>query len=279
MRGVGLLLAGMVGLWSSAADGQEIETEDVFDGDYMIVGVGAGWLPSYEGSDDSRIVPLIGAVGELGGIGIGIRGPRLALDLVPDRAGRPVNFNLGPQVLYRANRKGNVKDEVVERLGSLKATVEVGFRAGMSFRGLVAKQDRVSVGVSTRWDVTGNSDGMVVAPSMSYLVPVSRAQVFGLRVAAEIVDDDHADYYFGITPAGSAASGLPVFDAKGGFKEASIGLATARDLNGNFLDGGFSIAAGVMYTRLFGSAARSPITSIRGSRNQWSVGAGLAYTF
>ena len=70
-----------------------------------------------------------------------------------------------------------------------------------------------------------------------------------------------------------------VYKAKGGFQEASIGIATARDLNGNLLDGGFAVGVGALYSRLFGSAAKTPITSIRGSRNQWTFGGGLAYTF
>jgi outer membrane scaffolding protein for murein synthesis (MipA/OmpV family) len=34
-----------------------------------------------------------------------------------------------------------------------------------------------------------------------------------------------------------------------------------------------------MYTRLKGSAARTPMTALRGSRNQWVAAAGLGFTF
>jgi outer membrane scaffolding protein for murein synthesis (MipA/OmpV family) len=33
------------------------------------------------------------------------------------------------------------------------------------------------------------------------------------------------------------------------------------------------------YTRLLGDAADSPMTSIRGSADQWLAGAGVGYTF
>jgi outer membrane scaffolding protein for murein synthesis (MipA/OmpV family) len=263
-----------------AQDAPAIKPErDVFDGDYVIIGGGALALPTYEGSDSTKVVPAFGASGEISGISFTIRGPSLSVDLLPDRPGSDVGFRFGPQIRYRANRNGSVGDPVVARLGKLDAVVEAGFRAGVSVEDLISREDRLNFGVSARWDISGNGSGMIVTPSATYLLPVSRGHAFGALVSAQFMDGDYADYNFGITPAGAAASGLPAFDAKGGFKEISIALATARDFNNNFLDGGFAIGVGAMYSRMFGSAARSPITSIRGSRNQWTFGGGLAYTF
>ncbi|RZJ94436.1 MAG: MipA/OmpV family protein, partial [Novosphingobium sp.] len=86
-------------------------------------------------------------------------------------------------------------------------------------------------------------------------------------------------YNYGIDAAGSAASGLPQYAGRGGFKEWNVGAFTAIDLSGNFLDGGFALGVGAQYSRLQGSAAETPITSIRGKRGQFFVGGGLAYTF
>lgn len=258
------------------------EDEDVFDGDYVIVVAGAGAVPTYEGSDNLRIMPMAGASGEISGIGFTIRGPSLSLDVLPDKAIRPgskVSLRFGPQIRYRANRKSNIGDDVVAKLGPLKSTVEAGFRAGFGVKDLFSNEDRLSVGVSARWDISGNSNATVITPSANYMLPVSKGHVFGALISTQFVDGDYMDFNFGVTPEGSAASGLPVFDGKGGFKEASIGIGTARDFNNNFLDGGFGIGLGVIYTRLFGSAADSPITSIRGSRNQWFFAGGLGYIF
>lgn len=256
-----------------------IPPDHVFEGDYVIVGVGAMAIPSYQGSDDSQIMPAIGAMGEVGGIGFTLRGPSLSLDLVPDRPGQDVRLRFGPQVRLRGNRTGRIGDPVVARLGKLDNVVEAGLRVGVSLDDVLSPADGLAAGISARWDISGKGSGMVVTPSATYLLPVSRAQAFGLLVSAQFVDDRYADYNYSISPAGAQASGLPVYRARGGFQEASVGLATARDLSGDFLDGGLSIGAGVMYSRLFGSAARSPITSIRGSRDQWMFGAGLGYTF
>lgn len=258
-------------------DGERVR--DVFDGDYVIVGIGPLVQPTYEGSDNTKVTPSAGASGEIAGIGFTVRGPSLSLDLIPDRPGSDVGFRFGPQIRYRANRHGSVGDEVVARLGKLDSVIEAGFRVGVSVEEVLSQADRLNAGVSARWDISGNGAGMVLTPSATYLLPVSRGHAFGLLVSAQFVDDKYADYNFSVSPAGAAASGLPVYRAKGGFKEASIALATGRDLNNNFLDGGFAIGVGAMYSRLFGSAAKSPITSIRGNRNQWTFGGGLAYTF
>src|SRR5690606_33494135 len=100
-------------------ESENIPDVDVFDGDYVIVGVGAMLLPSYDGSDSSRIIPGAGATGEVGGIGFTIRGPSLSLDLLGDQLGKNVGVRFGPQIRLRSNRNGKIGDEVVARLGEL----------------------------------------------------------------------------------------------------------------------------------------------------------------
>lgn len=256
-----------------------VPDQSVFDGDYLIVGVGAMSVPTYDGSDDGHIIPAAGATGEVGGIGFTLRGPSLSLDFIRDKPGSDVGFRFGPQVRLRSNRHGKVGDPVVAALGKLDNVIEAGFRVGMSFDDVISREDGLSVGVSARWDVSGKGAGRVVTPSASYLLPVSRAQAFGFLASMQFMDGQYADYNYAVTPEGAAVSGLPVFDAKGGLREVSFGVATARDLSGDFLDGGFAIGGGLMYSRLFGSAAKTPITRIRGSRKQWVFGGGLSYTF
>ena len=82
-----------------------------------------------------------------------------------------------------------------------------------------------------------------------------------------------------MTPAGSAASGLPVYRAKGGWKNWNSRFVAAYDLDGDLRNGGWAVGAAVSYTRLRGSAAKTPITALRGSRDQWLGALGLAYTF
>src|SRR5581483_12328949 len=98
-----------------------------------------------------------------------------------------------------------------------------------------------------------------------YFTPLSKAVVVGGRVGVEFVDDRYANYNYAISPEGSVASGLPAYHAHGGLKEVNAGAFVGYDLSGNFLDGGLAIGGGAMYSRLQGSAAETPITSVRGS--------------
>lgn len=251
----------------------------VFDGDYVIIGAGVGIGPSYEGSDNGQILPLAGATGEVGGIGFTIRGPSLSVDIITLDLGEDVTFTLGPQLRYRVNRPDNLGDDVVESLGKLPGVVEGGFRAGVSFGDLLSEQDNLSLGLSVRWDVSGKGSGRSITPAATYRLPLSRGLAVGFLASAQFIDDDYADYMYSIDAQGAANSGLPEFNAKGGLKELSFGFGGAADLNGNVLDGGFAIGAGVIYSRLFGSAADTPITSIRGSRDQWFLATGLGFIF
>jgi outer membrane scaffolding protein for murein synthesis (MipA/OmpV family) len=251
----------------------------VFEGDYLIVGAGAASVPSYEGSDDRTVVPAIGVLGEIGGVGISPRAAGLALDFVPDGRDARIGFNLGPVFRYRSNRARNIKDPVVKRLGELDSVIEGGVAVGFTVHGLFNSYDRLSAGSDFRWDISGKGGGMSIAPGVTYFTPLSRAFVVGGRVGAEFVDDRYANYNYGISAAGSAASGLPQYHAHGGLKEINAAAFVGYDLSGNFLDGGLAIGGGAMYSRLQGSAADTPITAIRGSRNQWFFGGGLAYTF
>lgn len=260
-------------------DPEVLPDDTVFDGDYAIVGLGVLSAPSYEGSDSNRIIPAAGVTGEIGGVGFTIRGPSLSLDLLKDKPGQKFGLRFGPQVRLRSNRNGKIGDPVVARLGELDNVVEAGVRVGASFQEVLSKADGLSVGISARWDVSGKGSGRVITPSATYMLPVSKAQAFGFLASAQFADGKYARYNYSISPEGAAASGLPVYDARGGLQEISLGVATARDLSGNFLDGGFAVGAGAMYSRLYGSAAETPITSVRGDRDQWMFGAGVTYTF
>jgi outer membrane scaffolding protein for murein synthesis (MipA/OmpV family) len=250
----------------------------VFSGDFLIIGAGPVVVPSYEGADELHVIPAAGVAGRIGGISINPRAAGIALDLIPDSDAK-VGLTLGPVLRYRTNRSGKVADPAVAALGKLKGVVEAGVNAGLAFKGVLNSHDSLSVSVDLRWDISGQHSGLIVSPGVSYLTPLSRAQVIGMAAGVNFIDERYARYNFGVTPAGSAASGLPVYAAHGGLKDWNFGAFTARDLNGNFLDGGFALAVGAMYSHLYGSAAESPVTRLRGKRGQWIFGGGLAYVF
>ncbi len=253
--------------------------ENVFDGDYVTLGAGLAISPSYDGSDNYDINPLPVILGSVAGIDFEPRGPGLALDVIPDRDGAKVDFILGPVGRARFDRNSGIRDDVVRDLGKLDVAVELGAVGGVKVNRVFNRFDSLTAEVDLRWDVAGAHRGRVIAPSLTYFRPINRGMAASLTISAEHVDDDYADYYFSISQAGSAASGLPSFNATGGWKNVGIAAFGAIDLDGNAMNGGLSVILIGSYSRLLGDPKRSPVTSIRGDADQFFGVVGIGYTF
>jgi outer membrane scaffolding protein for murein synthesis (MipA/OmpV family) len=247
-------------------------------GDYLAVGVGAGYGPSYEGSDDYVVFPVPLVQGRLGGIGISPRGGGVALDFVPDPPDGP-GFNAGIVGKVRLTRTHDTHDAVVNRLGKLDTAIEVGPTVGVSFPHVLNAYDSLTFTTDVLWDVGGAYQGMVVDPMVSYATPLNRGILASLSLSAEWGDRKFAKYYYSITPAQSATSGLPVFDAKSGFNKAGARLLLGIDLDGDLTNGGAAIFVLGGYTRQLGDGKRTPLTRLRGSADQFLAAAGFGYTF
>jgi outer membrane protein len=255
----------------------------VFDENWLSVGVGAGLVPSYSGSDDYILFPLPLIVGRVGGVGLRPNGPGIRLDLLsPAPALGPnqkTTFNFGPAIRFRNDRAQQIEDEVVELAEDLDVALEVGLAGGVTFPGVLNSNDSLTLNTQVRWDILGAHEGMLVEPTVGYSLPLSRAILFQGTVGLQFVDDSFADYYFTVTPDQSAATGLPLFEADGGLNSVSATAIVNFDLDGNALNGGFSIYSVMGYTRLVGDAANTPFTDLRGSANQFIFGVGVGYTF
>lgn len=252
----------------------------IFAGDWVAVGIGAGYGPSYDGSDDYVLFPAPLAQGSIGGIEFGARGPGLYVDLVADgNSNSNVKFVAGPLVRFRMDRNSNVKDPVVRLLGKEDVAIEVGATAGVSFSKVINPFDTLTVSSDIQWDVAGAHKGRLITPSISYSTPLSTAVFTSVSVSATHVDGNYADTYFSIDQAGSTASGLPQFEADGGWKSYGASLLGGVDLSGDARDGGWGIYAFFNYSRLTGDAKQSPVTSLRGSPDQWFMAGGISYTF
>ena len=246
--------------------------------DTITVGLGAGYRPTYEGSDDYRISPAAIVRGRVSGFSFWSRGTSLYLDLIPDSGG-DVDFSAGPVAGVRLNRTGGIKDRRVKRLGDLNTAYEVGGFVGIAKTGVITSEyDNIGVRVSYVKDVGNAHESHIITPAIEYGTPLDTKTFVGVGISADFVGDGYASYYFDVSPAGSVASGLPVYRAKGGFKSWGVNALVARALTGD-LRGGLSVALIGSYTRLRNDFRRSPITSVRGSPNQWFGAIGLAYTF
>ena len=280
------LLAFAAGALSSAAIAQDPPAptampspKDVLGRDTLTVGVGAGILPDYEGSDDYRIIPIGAVRGQYHGISFSTRGAYLYVDVVPDR-GNKVELIAGPVAGLRMNKRNHVDDDTVKLLPRLKTAVELGGFAGVSFHGLTNPYDTLSVRIDALHDVGGAHESTVLSPNVDFSTPLSRSTYVSASLGLEFVGNKFADYYYTITPAASLATGgrIAPFKADGGLKSWKAGLLLNQSLTGDLLHG-LSVFGAGQYSHLEGDFKRSPIVSQRGSASQWLGALGLAYTW
>ena len=107
---------------------------------------------------------------------------------------------------------------------------------------------------------------------------LEQLNAIGASLSAEHVAGKFARTYFGVTPAGAAASGLAPYTLGGGFKNIRASLLLTQSLSGDLRRGWALFAIG-SYSRLLGDFKRSPIVRDAGDADQFLVGAGIGYTF
>ena len=259
-----------------AATGALPNPEDIANRDSFSLGVGAAIIPDYEGSDDYKFTPLAAVRGQYRGISFYTLGTYLYVDVLPRNS--KVEFDAGPIVGFRSNKRRNIEDEVVDNLRKTKSAFEIGGFAGVSVHGVTNPYDTLSF----RLDVLRGSahKSTVVSPNVLFSTPLSRTTYIAASAGAEFVGGKYADYYYSIDADNSlrTAGILPVYNADGGMKNWKLGLLLNQSITGDLLRG-FSIFGAAQYSRLVGDFADSPIVDKRGSARQWVGAAGVAYTW
>jgi MipA family protein len=274
------LAAGLAFLALSAANPAIAQIED---SNVLTVGVGAAVIPSYEGSDDYRVIPVPQLRGKVSDFAFWTRGPSLYIDAIPNR-GDGIDFQLGPVAGVRFDRSSrkSIKDAAVRALGERDVAVELGGFVGIGKTGvLTSDYDNLSARVAITKDVAGAHDSYVITPAIEYFAPLSTRSFVGLGVSADYVGKKYGRYYYDVDAAGALASGLPAYSRAGegsGFKKVGVNLTGGLSLSGDLRKGWALFALGG-YSRMLGDYADSPVVSIAGSKNQWIGAVGVGYTF
>lgn len=120
----------------------------------------------------------------------------------------------------------------------------------------------------------GGHNGVVADFSADVIVPVTQRLILSAGPRFTLEDAKATAPYFGIDAAQAMASGLPVFDPKGGSHAVGAGAQARYWFNPQW-----EVHSYVEYDRLLGSAAASPLVTLRGSPNQTSIGLGTSYSF
>ena len=181
------------------------------------------------------------------------------------------NWEFGPMLTYRFGRK-DVDDPVVNQLPPIGGGWEAGVIAGYHYINVKKIPWRVRVGVSLTTAISGDATGGHVTPYTSFWMPLSRTVFVGVGAGVSWSTDSFMAQRFGVTPADSAASGLPVYTAGSGMRQVYAWPAVIVRVSERWF-----LGTGAFYQRLTGDAADSPIVTERGSPNQWTAGFGVGY--
>lgn len=182
-------------------------------------------------------------------------------------------FQWGPTVSLRLGRH-DVSDPVVSQIHTVPTTVEGGGFIGYEYihDGAIPYRLRAELTVTTNAGIVFT--GSRVSLNGTAWVPLSKSVFAGAGLGTSWSSGGFNTTYFGVTGEDSARSGLPSYNPSSGFEQITSWLACVYQINSRWYAGAL-----VFYQRLTGPAAESPIVVQRGTRNQLTFGAGVAYAF
>ena len=270
----------------------------------VLIGGGAGFAPTYEGSDEYTVFPF-----PILSYDSGVDGPRRfefrALDDIRFHAARIAGFSAGPLAGYSFGREEDAGD-ILEGLGDVDAGIVVG--GFLSYDVELSPSATVGADVAVKTQVTGDAfderrfaglplpvrDTIEDNYGYGYEVDFGVSGEFDLsprlnlatRVGATYASNEYMRTFFGVNAqqsANAAAAGnvVPVFgvgdnpnfadDLGGQIKNVYVNANLAFDVTDRF-----QVRGGLGYSRLIGDAADSPISV---SDNQFSGSLGVGYRF
>ena len=233
------------------------------------IGLGVGAYPDYFGSDDYDVGAAPFGRLSLGGE----RFVRLMANEVRVNVLDDPNWQLGPMGLWRFGRD-DVDNAVVDRVHEIDDSISLGVFGGYVWRD--PQEIRKMAGVSA-WalgDVSNVYNGWTGGLNAYVTQPAAKMVTLAGGAAFTYGSSDYMDEYFGVTPADSLASGLPVYTPGSGVRDVRGWAVAVLHLSPQW-----HLGAGVMYSRIVGDAADSPLVSQEGSKNQWVYGAGALYAW
>lgn len=233
------------------------------DGDYyrVRVGLGAQVRPDFIGSKDYKAAPLWD-------VDVASGTNEFRFEAPDDPFGIPAissgSFVAGPAFNLASGRKDS---QVGAPVGRVKTTFEAG--------GFM--QYDLSKSIRVRADLRkgiGGHKGLIGAVGADYIWRDADRYVFSIGPRLLFSNDRYQQAYFGVSPTAALATGLPVYRPGGGVHALAVTSGLSYQFNQRFGMFGFA-----RYERLIGDAAKSPLVRLYGSRDQFSAGVGLSYTF
>ncbi len=250
-----LLLAG----WSSAAAAQEDEEKK--EPRRIRVGVGAQFVPSYPGADDHSLRPLVDVSLSRGDKPFGFEAPDESFGPSLIKEG---GLEIGPALNFESSRKAS---DVGAALDKVPFTVEAGAFVQYAFSPKFRFRTELRKGL-------GGHDGWTGQAGADFVARDGDDWLFSIGPRVTVSDGRYHRAYFGVTAPESVRTGLAAYRPGGGIQAVGATAGFLTQLSKSF--GLYSYAK---YDRLVGDAADSPVVRGFGSRDQFSGGLALTYTW
>ncbi|MBL8630107.1 MAG: MipA/OmpV family protein [Rhodospirillaceae bacterium] len=231
------------------------------------IGLGPVLATDYEGGNhyDVRLAPII-SLRYKDLIQVDNNQIRLNLFGGDNALFESTNFRAGPMVKIDFGR--NESDSVdLTGMGNIGTSFEMGAFASYTMGPLRYR-------VRVRQDVASGHEGMLGDFDISLAVYRSKQLSIGSRIGTTWADGKYMRTYFGVNTTQSTASGMAVYTPTSGIKDVSLSVGGELKVTPSWA---FIVNAGVQ--RLMNKANSSPLVDVRGSANQFSLGAYAAFAF
>ena len=275
LTGAALLLLPAIASAQPAGSGRPPE-----DRNSLVLGLGGGIAPEYEGADDYGFQPGGVIQGKVDGFDFQVRGPNIYVDLLRDAPESRWNLIAGPvaQVRFERNSRNDIDDPRVAALGTRDTAVELGGYVGIGRKGFLIPPASLTFDLAIVRDVAGAHDSFILTPGVALSSPLSQRSFARLGVTADYVGKGYGRTYFDVAALPNPDA-LPAYATRdSGLKSIGTTFLLTHDLGGDNRKGWalFGLAG---YKRLLGQYARSPIVRDAGSADQFLGIAGIAYAF
>jgi len=223
-------------------------------------GLGAGFAPDYEGSDEYEGVPMLMLKGNYdSGRSFALVGTNLKVNLLTSKS-----FSLGPVLNYRMGRD-DVENNRVDRMKDIDDAVEAGIFA-------TYKVDNWSFGLEWQTDVSDEHDGSIVRAAVGYNWKVSDQWTVAPGIFATYATDNYMDTYFSVDTTDSIRSGLDRYKAEADMKDVGASVFVHYTPWEKW-----GIAGMMSYKTLLNDAKDSPVVDDEGDKGQAFLGLMATY--
>ncbi|MFO1074076.1 MAG: MipA/OmpV family protein [Geminicoccaceae bacterium] len=233
-------------------------------------GLGAGYGPDYEGSDDYHAVPLwnIKAAGFAGPTTYAqLFATQFTSNLINDK-----NWRLGLFGQFQPDYD-DVDNNRVQHMDGVDPTLMVGVMGGYDW--ILGPAHVLGVEIQASADVL-HGNGYIVTFGPNYTVPFGNNKwLLKTGLNTTYGSKDYMQNYFSVSNKDVQSAGFSKsYTADDGFKDVAANLSLTY-----LIDKRWSLTGVAKYERMVDQAADSPVVDDEGNKNQWFGGLLVNYSF